>query len=92
MAKRDEYVVGMLFAYEDRTEIKYVTEIDTQTKYAKWEDGKEAIILSKDYAKDVAWALCINGYPAIVMLKPDYLTLQNPKANEENHIKNTDAE
>ena len=40
--KADEYVVGILFAYEDRTEIKYVTEIDMQTKFAKWEDGKEA--------------------------------------------------
>lgn len=84
MAKRKEdYVVGILFAYEDRTEIKYVTSIDTQTKVAHWEAGKEAKIFSKDWAKDLAWALCLNGNAAIPMIKADYLTLQNPKAKEE---------
>ena len=81
--KSDEYVVGILFAYEDRTEIKYVTSIDTETRYAKWETGKEAMIFSKDWAKDLAWALCLNGNAAIPMLKADYLTLQNPKAKED---------
>ena len=81
--KSDEYVVGILFAYEDRTEIKYVTSIDTETKYAKWEDGKEAKIFSKDWAKDLAWALYLNGNPAIPMIKADYLTLQNPNAKED---------
>lgn len=82
--KKENYIIGILTAYKDRTEIKYVTSIETETKYAYWEDGKEAVILSKDYAKDVAWALSVNGYPAIVMLKPDYLTLQNPKKKEDN--------
>ena len=81
--KAEEYVVGILFAYEDRTEIKYVTEIDMETKYAKWEAGKEAKIFSKDWAKDLAWALCLNGNAAIPMLKADYLTLQNPKKKED---------
>lgn len=83
MAKRDEYVVGILFAYEDRTEIKYVTSIDMETKYAHWEDGKEAKIFSKDWAKDLAWALCLNGNAAIPMIKPNYLDLRNPKTKEE---------
>ena len=81
--KAEEYIVGILFAYEDRTEIKYVTEIDMQTKFAKWEDGKEAMTFSKDWAKDLAWALSLNGNPAIPMLKADYLDLVNPKAKEE---------
>ena len=81
--KSDEYAVGILFAYEDRTEIKYVTEIDMQTKFAKWEDGKEAKIFSKDWAKDLAWALCLNGNPAIPMIKPDYLGLRNPEKKED---------
>ena len=76
--KSDEYVVGILFTYEDRTEIKYVTSIDMETKYARWENGKEAKIFSKDWAKDLAWALCVNGNAAIPMIKTDYLTLQNP--------------
>ena len=81
--KSDEYVVGILFAYEDRTEIKYVTEIDMETKYAKWEDGKEAKIFSKDWAKDLAWALCLNGHTAIPMIKADYLDLVNPEKERE---------
>lgn len=81
--KADEYVVGILFAYEDKTEIKYVTEINIETKVAHWEDGKEAKIFSKDWAKDLAWALCVNGYIAIPMIKADYLTLQNPNAKED---------
>lgn len=81
--KAEEYVVGILFAYEDRTEVKYVTEIDMQTKYAKWEVGKEAKIFSKDWAKDLAWALCLNGNPAIPMLKPDYLDLVNSEKKED---------
>lgn len=81
--KADEYVVGILFAYEDRTEIKYVTSIETETKVAHWEDGKEAMTFSKDYAKDLAWALSVNGNAAIPMIKADYLTLQNPNAKED---------
>ena len=81
--KADEYVVGILFAYEDRMEIKYVTEIDMQTKFAKWEDGKEAKIFSKDWAKDLAWSLSLNGNPAIPMIKPDYLDLVNPEKEKD---------
>lgn len=81
--KAEEYIVGILFAYEDRTEIKYVTEIDMQTKFAKWEDGKEAMTFSKDWAKDLAWALSLNGNTAIPMIKADYLDLVNPEKERE---------
>lgn len=81
--KQEEYVVGILFAYANRTEIKYVTSIDTETKYAKWEDGKAAKIFSKDWVKDLAWALCLNGNPAIPMIKPNYLDLRNPERKED---------
>ena len=88
--KAEQYVIGILSSYEDRTEIKYVTSVQTEPKVAKWDDGKEAMTFSKDYAKDLAFGLCMNGYPAIVMIKPDYLTLVNPE--KINHINNTDAE
>lgn len=80
--KADKYVIGILFAYEDRTEIKYVTKSDNIKKISYWEDGKEAMIFSKDDAKYLAWALTINGNPAIPMLKPDYLDLVNPEKKE----------
>ena len=79
---KEEYVVGILSSYEDRTEIKYVTSIQTEPKVAHWEDGKEAMTFSKDYAKDLAFGLCVNGYTAIVMIKPDYLTLVNPESED----------
>ena len=90
MAKKaEQYVVGILFPTKTETTIKYVTSIQTEPKVAKWDDGKEAMIFSKNYAKDLAFGLCMNGYAAIVMIKPDYLTLINKILN---HINNTDAE
>ena len=80
--KTEEYVVGILFPYKDRTEIKYVTSVSSEPKVAKWEDGKEAMTFSKVYAKDLAWGLTLNGNPAIIMLKESYLNLSNPKIVE----------
>ena len=79
---KEEYVIGILSSYKDRTEIKYVTSVQTEPKVAKWDDGKEAMVFSKDYAKDLAFGLCVNGYAAIVMIKPDYLTLVNPESKD----------
>ena len=81
---KEEYIIGVLLSYKDRTEIKYVTSVQTKPKVANWEDGKEAITFSKDYAKDLAFGLCVNGYAAIVMIKPDYLTLVNPEREDSN--------
>ena len=80
---KEEYVVGILFPTKTQTTIKYVTSVQTEPKVAKWDDGKEAMMFSKDYAKDLAFGLCVNGYAAIVMIKPDYLTLANPKSEDE---------
>ena len=83
MAKKaEQYVVGILFPTKMQTTIKYATSVQTEPKVAKWNDDKEAMTFSKDYAKDLAFGLCINGYAAIVMIKPDYLTLVNPESNE----------
>lgn len=80
MARKSEtYVVGILFSTETETKIKYVTSVQTQPKIAKWDDGKEAMTFSKEYAKDLAFGLCVNGYVAIVMIKEDYLELKNPE-------------
>ena len=89
--KAEQYVVGILFPTRTETTIKYVTSVQTEPKVAKWDDGKEAMTFSKDYARDLAFGLCINGYPAIVMIKPDYLDLRNPECKE-SHINNTDTE
>ena len=41
------------------------------------------MIFSKEYAKDLAFGLCMNGYVAIPMLKADYLNLGNPNIERE---------
>ena len=80
MARKSEtYVVGILLSTETETKIKYVTSVQTQPKIAKWENGKEAMTFSKEYAKDLAFGLCVNGFAAIVMIKTDYLELKNPE-------------
>ena len=38
--KAEQYVIGILSSYKDRTEIKYVTSVQTEPKVAKWDDGK----------------------------------------------------
>ena len=80
--KAEEYAVGILFPYKDRTEIKYVTNVSSEPKVAKWEDRKEAMTFSEVYGKDLAWGLTLNGNPAIAILKESYLNLINPEAAE----------
>ena len=80
--EKEEYVVGILVTYKDKTEIKYVTNVSSEPKVAKLEDGKEAMTFSKVYAKDLAWGLTLNGNPAIAILKESYLNLINPEAAE----------
>lgn len=81
--KAQEYVVGILFPYEDRTEIKYVTSVSRISNTARWDDGEDAMTFSKDYAKDISIGLIWNGHNAIVMLKEDWLNLRNPEIREQ---------
>ena len=80
--KSEQYVIGILFPTQTETTIKYVTSVQIEPKVAKWDDGEPAMIFSKDYAKDLAFGLCVNGYAAIPMLKADYLDLINPESGE----------
>jgi len=89
----EEYVIGVLFPTDNETTIKYVTEVQTDPKVAKWEDGKEAKTFSKDYANDLVFGLCMNGYPAISIIKTECLLLENPeKKTEANFENNTKKE
>lgn len=90
---KEEYVVGILFPTDNETTIKYVTEVQTDPKVAKWDDGKEAKTFSKDYANDLVFGLCMNGYPAISIIKTGCLLLENPeKKTEANFENNTKKE
>lgn len=80
MAKKIKYVIGVIGGNDNVNTIKYVTSIDTNTNVAKWESNKEAKVFdSKSYAEDIAFGLCVNGYSAVVMIKPDYIALKNPE-------------
>lgn len=83
MAKAQEYVIGILFSRENRTEVEFVIGVSNETKTATWEPGKKARVFSKSYAQDLAFGLVFHGYGAIVMLKPDYLNLENPEKESE---------
>ena len=82
--KTEQYVIGILFPTKTETTIKYVTSVQTKPKVAKWEDGKPAMIFSKEYAKDLAFGLCVNNYIAVPMIKADYLDLANPGSDDSN--------
>ena len=81
-SKTEQYVIGILFPTRTETTIKYVTDVQFDPKVAKWEDGQMAMTFSKDYANDLAFGLCVNGYAAVVMIKADYLDLRNPEGKE----------
>lgn len=84
MAKQKEiYVIGILQHYMDRTEIKYVTNVDNVTNFAEWKAGESALEFSKKEAQDLALGLCMNGNTAIPMLKADYLELRNCLATKQ---------
>lgn len=80
--KVEQYVIGILFPTKTETTIKFVTSVQTNHKVARWDDGEPAMTFSKDYAKDLAFGLCVNGYAAIVMIKADYLDLRNAEGEE----------
>lgn len=40
MAKAQEYVVGVLFSRENRTEVEFVTGVSSETKIASGSRGK----------------------------------------------------
>ena len=84
--KPEQYVVGILFPTETETTIKYVTSVQFDPKVAKWDDGEPAMTFSKNYAKDLAFGLCVNGYAAIPMLFTGHLELINPGSESEANV------
>lgn len=41
---------------------------------------------SKNYAEDLTFGLCINGYVAILILKEDYMDKKNPAKTDKKAI------
>ena len=76
-AKVDCYwCVGVL---RGRNEIKFVTKVEYKPKNAHWADGEKPMYFdSKTEADEIAYGLCLNGYPAMVVEFPDFFEVENP--------------
>ena len=65
--KKNNYAVLVI----EENEYKFVTE--TNGSCAEWAVGQAAKLMSKSMAEDIAFGLCVNGYPAMVVIVPSYL-------------------
>lgn len=79
MKKEEKYIVGII---ERGRKIKFVTSIEPK-HYAKWEQGKEAIEFSKEYAEEMCIGFAWNGYFAVPILKKDYWKYENLEEKKE---------
>lgn len=76
MAKTQHYFV----AINTRKGLKFITSLgDHHTAY--WEDGKDAMKFTKDWAKDITVGLFWNGYEAVTILDVGY-QYSNPSEKE----------
>lgn len=71
---KNKYYVGLMH----ENSIRYVTEMDTIRRDAKWEAGKPAVPMSKARAVDLFLGLRCNGYKAVTVAMPDYEQPCNP--------------
>ena len=79
MAKKKElYAIGILF---QGGKIKYVTSVEGHN-WAKWEDGKEAMLFDKNWAVEMCRGFAWNGISGIPILKLDWINLENPPKAE----------
>lgn len=73
MAKKPMYAIGVIRGLNT---IKFVTRIgDHHTAY--WEDGKEAMYFTKEFALDVCKGFAWNGIGAFPILQQEFLELRN---------------
>lgn len=61
---------------------RFVTSVSDSPKMAHWEAGEPAMRFSEDYAKDIVFGLCVNGYAAGVVKVPKGVEFRNPPKSE----------
>lgn len=68
---------------------KYVTKVSNADRMSYWEDDKPAKLMSRKYARELAWALSLNGNNAVVVEVPEDWEgmLRNPPKNTD-EVKN----
>lgn len=57
--------------------LKYVTDVNHQTKHVKWEDGKPAKKFPKMVADNLLFGLICNAHNAVVVKCPAHYELHN---------------
>lgn len=70
--KNKTYVAVEMGTTEHETQIKYVTQIDNNTKAAWWKSDAPALAMSKSNAENLYFGLRCNGYKAMIITLPDY--------------------
>lgn len=72
----EQYNVGVVTSGRTESTIRFITYYANNV--ALWEAGKEAKLVSKICAEDIAKDLCMSGTLAVPILVKDYLRLKNP--------------
>ena len=72
-----KYIYHIALIDPSNNTLKFVTEVNHQTKTAKWEDGKPAKKFAKMIADDLLYGLICNGYNAVVVKCPEHYELHN---------------
>ena len=71
---------------ESANRIKYVTDINSRTKVARWEAGKPAMHFSKYSAEDLVFGLVANGFQAAVLRAPSFMEPVNEESEDQKHV------
>ena len=72
-----EFYVGILTSENG---LKFVTAVEWDPKVCEWKPGEPAKAMDKHTAIQLQMGLLCNGYTALVIEAPDYLTLINHPA------------
>ena len=71
---KNKFYVALL----EGNSIRFVTFVDWANRDARWEEGKQAIAMSKGRAENLYLGLRCNGYKAVTIAMPDYEEPRNP--------------
>lgn len=82
MSAKKKHYIGVITEENHSSgayELKFVTQIENEGKYAHWKSGEEAVAFAAKTAEDIAEGLRSNGYVAVVISAPAFLEIRNPE-------------
>ncbi len=72
-----KYAYHVAIIDPDTNSLKFLTSVNNQTKYARWEDDQPAKLFTKTAADDMLLGLVCNGHNAVVIKCPPHYDLSN---------------